>query len=140
MGPSIHGVDPLLDLFNGRVDQYPDLQFLVIINPSNGPGNQTLLDPNYERELPLLNSKKNVRTVGYVRTTWATRNVNDVYTDVSVYSSWADNKTQDYKMRGIFYDEAPTVYTDAALAFMNNIDSFAKNQAGFDGVNYVYVP
>jgi hypothetical protein len=122
---------------NGRVDKYPDLQFLIVINPGDGPGNQTLLDPNYERELPILNSKKNVRTIGYVRTTWATRNINDVFRDVSVYSSWADNKTEDYKMHGIFYDEAPTVYTDAALTFMKNADDFVRKQAGFGGVNYV---
>ena len=88
-----------------RLDTYPALSFTVIVNPDSGPGTNTLSDPNYARELPKLNSRKNVQTIGYVRTTWATRNISDVLQDVSTYSSWAENKTADYQVHGIFYDE-----------------------------------
>jgi Spherulation-specific family 4 len=121
-----------------RVDKYPSLPFYVIINPDTGPGNNTVLDPNYARELPRLNSKKNVQTIGYVRTTWASRNISDVLRDVNTYSSWADNKTADYKVHGIFYDETPNAYSPDIATFMNTIDQHAKTQTGFGGINFVH--
>lgn len=119
------------------IDKYPSLPFTVIINPESGPGINTLLDQNYERELPKLNSRKNVKTIGYVRTTWATRNISDVLQDVSTYSSWAENKTADYKVHGIFYDEVPNAYSSDTTTYMSTLDQYAKSQSGFGGINYV---
>jgi hypothetical protein len=120
-----------------RLDTYPALSFTVIVNPDSGPGTNTLSDPNYARELPKLNSRKNVQTIGYVRTTWATRNISDVLQDVSTYSSWAENKTADYQVHGIFYDEAPSTYSSETAAFMKTLDQYAKAQVGFGGINFV---
>jgi hypothetical protein len=127
---------PLL-LAHFRVDAHPQMQFLVIINPHDGPRNDTLLDPNYEREIPVLNSKQNVRTIGYVRTGKATRNISEVRDGVSIYASWATNKTANYQMHGIFFDETPNNYTSNGVSFMTDVTQFAKNQTGFGGVNYV---
>lgn len=119
------------------MDRYPSLPFYVIVNPNTGPGNNTLLDPNYARELPRLNSRKNVQAIGYVRTAWASRKISDVLQDVNIYSSWADNKTANYEVRGIFYDEAPNAYFPDTATFMNTIDRHVKNQTGFGGINFV---
>jgi hypothetical protein len=113
------------------------MQFLVIINPHSGPRNDTILDPNYEREIPVLNSKQNVRIIGYVRTGWATRNITEVLDGVSIYASWATNKTANYQIHGIFFDETPNNYTSNGVSFMTDVTQFAKNQTGFGGVNYV---
>jgi Spherulation-specific family 4 len=77
--------------------------------------------------------------VGYVRTTYATRNISDVFDDVSVYSSWATNKTGEYGMHGIFFDEVPNTYTDSGAEFMREVDAFARKQTGL-GTNYVSPP
>jgi hypothetical protein len=123
-----------------RIDKYPSLPFTVIVNPNTGPDNNTLTDQNYARELPKLNSRKNVQTIGYVRTAWATRNISDVLKDVSTYASWAENKTADYRVHGIFYDEVPSTYSTDTAAFMNTLDQHAKNQTGFGGINFVFTP
>jgi hypothetical protein len=124
-------------MLRSRIDQYPDSQFVVVINPKSGPGNESLLDPNYCRELPKLNAKTNVQTIGYVRTGWTGRNIDDVLHDVSVYASWADNKTADFALHGIFYDETPNKYTADGATFMARINEFVKNHDGFGKVNYV---
>jgi Spherulation-specific family 4 len=121
------------------------VQFLVVINPNSGPnGNATLKDPNFLREIPRLNAISNVRTIGYVRTGWGTRNETLILDDVNTYASWANFKvpgTNDtFELHGIFYDEAPNNYTASGQAVMNNIDAFVKNHTGFNGVNFVHLP
>jgi Spherulation-specific family 4 len=138
---------------NIRIDQYSiadysNVEFLVVINPDSGPGNNTLSDPNYIRELPRLNSKSNVRTIGYVHTGWASRDINTVFKDVSSYASWANNNTNSnitysntnpFGLNGIFFDQTPNSYTDAIGTYMAQIDSFVKNHTGFGNLNFVLV-
>jgi Spherulation-specific family 4 len=109
----------------------------VIINPNSGPASDTLLDPNYQRELPKLNAKGNVRTIGYVKIGWTTRDINLVLDEVSAYASWSENKNADYAMNGIFYDETPNNYSADGQAYMTLINEFAKRQDGFRSTNYV---
>lgn len=143
--PKCRGLDTVIQCarpfthlkLTASVDKYPSLQFTVIVNADTGPGNNTLLDQNYARELPKLNSRQNVQTIGYVRTNWGTRNISDVLQDVSTYSAWANNKTADYKVHGIFYDEVPSTYSSDTAAFMSTLDRQAKMQSGFGGINFV---
>jgi len=137
MGPPLYRVAPVSLQADISVDAFPQQHFLVIINPSSGPGNESQLDPNYARELPKLNSKPNVRTIGYVRTGWATRNLTDLFDEVDIYASWAMNKTGNYSINGIFYDEAPNNSTNNAIVFMNRADQYVKSHTGFGGVNFV---
>lgn len=81
---------------------------------------------------------KNVRTIGYVRTGWTTRDIEVVLQEVSTYASWAENTTEKYALSGIFYDETPNNITAGELAYMERIDEFARSQNGFRGVNYVF--
>ena len=120
-----------------RINKYPDVQFLVIINPNSGPGNNSIMDPNFARELPKLNAKSNVHTIGYVRTGWATRDRRVVLDEVSNYASWANNNTADYELHGIFFDETPNNYSVQGEDYMKNIDNYVKTHNGFGRVNYV---
>ena len=110
-----------------------------MINPSSGPGNGSLTDPNYLREIPKLNAFPNVRTIGYVRIAWTTRDINAVLDDVSTYASWRNANTS-LQLHGIFYDETPNNYTESGIEYMQRIDEFAKGHDGFGGVNYVKFP
>ena len=129
----------LIISLTARIKNYPKVHFLIIINPNDGPGNATLMDPNFQRELPRLRSISNIQMVGYVRTGWATRDVNVVLHEVSVYASWADTSAN-YELDGIFFDETPNHYAVAAATYMVTIDQFAKGHSGFRQVNYVAPP
>lgn len=120
-----------------RADDYPHLQFIVIINPNDGPGNSTSLDLNFQRELPKLLSRTNIATVGYVRTIYATRNKTTVFEDVDKYAGWMmANTTSNYILHGIFFDETPSNYTIESAEYMDEVDKYVKNHYGFAG-NYV---
>ena len=112
------------------------MQFLVIINPNNGPGNGTVVDANFQTELRKLAGISNIRTVGYVPIRWTTRNMTTVLSDVSTYASWA-NFSDDYELDGIFFDETPNNYSANAVSYLNNIDDYVKGHSGFRGLNYV---
>lgn len=107
------------------------MTFLVIINPNDGPGNDTLSDPNFQRELPKLFNRQNVVPIGYVQTANATRSIKDVENDVDKYSKWVLNSTSNYLMHGIFFDETPSIYTSEGAAFMSQIDDYVKHHNGF---------
>lgn len=115
---------------------YPYLQFLVIINPNSGPGNNTLLDENYQREIPKVNQIANALTVGYVRTNYTNRSIHDVLDDVNTYASWAD-ADGNFTLHGIFFDETPNNYTAEIGQYMSQIDEFVKHSPGFRNVSFV---
>ena len=110
----------------------------MVVNPNDGPVvNSSTGEADYFREIPKLNSYKNIRTIGYVPTNYAKRPVNDVYSDINIWASWAENTTADISMQGIFFDECPNTYTAEIGQFMQQIDTYAKNSTGFGNFNYV---
>lgn len=144
VGPLVHSViNSLYSITKfDRLQAYPLVQFLVIVNPNSGPGsNNTLNDPNFVREIPRLNSYPNVRTIGYVRTGWTTRNMSLVLDDVATYASWESTPNPyhngTFALNGIFYDEAPNNYTDAGQQYMNTIDAYVKNNTNFGSLKLV---
>ena len=85
----------------------------MIINPHSGPGNSTLDDPNFQREIPKLNAIPNIRTIGYVRVGWTTQDINVVLNQVSSYASWSSvgvGGESSFQLHGIFVDETPNNY------------------------------
>ena len=112
------------------------MQFLVIISLLYGPQNETLLDANFQRELPELDRRQNVMAVGYVKTVNGTRPMENIFHDIDGYASWVDNATSRYVFQGIFFDETPSVYTEENNLFMCQIDDYVKHHKGF-GRNFV---
>jgi Spherulation-specific family 4 len=124
-------------ILNGRVDNHASTQFLVVVNPNNGQGNETLSDPVYITELQKVNNRSNVITVGYVSTEYGTRNISDVFDDVDTYALYSrSNVTMD----GIFFDQTPFVYGNESAAFMDQINNYVKQHGGFGGDNFVMRP
>ncbi|CAG8972121.1 hypothetical protein HYALB_00008126 [Hymenoscyphus albidus] len=112
------------------VQAHPKLNFTVIINPSSGPGSSPLPDSSYTPEIQKMNAFPNVRTVGYVRTGYGSRNISEVLADVNTYSGWASNQSANIAMHGIFFDEAPYLYSQQNAAFLVTINQAVKNSTG----------
>lgn len=117
-----------------RIDNNPDLHFLIVINPNSGPGEPPAPDANYSRELPLFNAKENVTTVGYVRMQYCKRSIEKVYDDVAVYAGWSKNHDSNgIYVEGIFLDEAPNEWTAPIGTYLNSVSEKIKGTAGILG-------
>ncbi|KAH7395888.1 cell surface spherulin 4-like protein [Cadophora sp. MPI-SDFR-AT-0126] len=119
--------DPLFE----AAERYPDLNFTAVVNPASGPGDGPVPDGNYTRDIPRLNSYPNIRTVGYVSTSWTNRNISLALADISTYSKWATNATiPNLGMRGIFLDETPAIWTAESQEYLENIASAISSDPG----------
>lgn len=114
-----------------RIINHPALNFTVIVNPASGPGSSSTPDANYTREIPRLNAYANVRTVGYVSTAYAERDLEAILRDIDVYSAWPEVATADLGVQGIFLDETPAQYNDASADSLETIAAHVKSAAGF---------
>ncbi|KAJ0420222.1 Spherulation-specific family 4 [Aspergillus carlsbadensis] len=83
--PSEGAWDPVYD----ALAAYPEVDFYVIVNPNSGPGDSSPPASEYITGVTTLNSYANAHTIGYVRTNWADRDMDDVKQDIDVYSQWA---------------------------------------------------
>jgi hypothetical protein len=92
--------DPEWATFESSVAQYPALDFLVVINPSNGPGSATP-DPDFVTGINKLKSYPNVNIIGYILTSYGAEDLSDISDQVSMYASWPS----DVRVSGIFFDE-----------------------------------
>jgi hypothetical protein len=70
--------------------------------------------------------------VGYVHTSYATRNVNDVLADVTTYSGWASNSSA-LAVNGIFFDEIPSNFSTDNAAYLKQINQAVKSASGLTG-------
>ena len=116
-----------------RVAAYPNVSFTVIINPFNGPGLDDLPDESYQGAIPTLTCHANVRVLGYVHTTWAKRDIGLVCKDIDKYGQWPERSgNPDLKVRGIFVDETPNVYSAASESYLAKLGEQVKEMPGGD--------
>lgn len=76
-----------------------------------------------------------MKTIGYVRTGYARRDIDDVLRDVVTYSGWETDqnsfvKTTAIGMHGIFIDEAPYEYSMDNAEYLRTISRAAKDAIG----------
>ncbi|PBP24589.1 spherulin 4-like cell surface protein [Diplocarpon rosae] len=119
---------PLFDVLEAR----PELNFIVVINPSSGPGLMQYPDEQYSASVAKLNTYSNVRTVGYVRTGYTSRDLSTVASEVSTYSGWVSNSSR-LAMHGIFFDEAPHTFSADAVQYMHVANQAVKDATGLQG-------
>ncbi|PMD37236.1 cell surface spherulin 4-like protein [Hyaloscypha variabilis F] len=113
------------------IANHPTLTFILIINPTSGPGTTSLPDSDYSRETPKLNAFPNVKTVGYVSTNWGKRDFNEVLKDISVYSGWERiSKVKGLCVRGVFLDETPATFSVDGMKFLEKVKAALKFQPG----------
>jgi hypothetical protein len=81
---------------------YPNVDFILIINPDNGPGSS--LSSDWANAVSTLKSYSNALIVGYVDTGDTSRSTSDVEDDVSAYATWPTAS----RPSGIFFDDVAT--------------------------------
>lgn len=92
----------------------------------------SLPDQVYLDEIPKLRSYPNIRTLGYVATHYAEKDIQDVLAEVDVYGRWP-KMTNNTKMRvdGIFFDETPSTYDPDDYAYLKRASQHVKNGTTF---------
>lgn len=110
------------------VSANPNLDFEIVIAPNLS---NTFPDKNYEVALESLNNFTNVRTLGYVPTSYAMRDITEVLGEVDCYAAWGTNGSNPrVVVQGIFFDEAPSTFTNDTFNYMSNISNYAKDALG----------
>jgi hypothetical protein len=123
-----------------RIRDHPDVNFRVVINPGSGPGPSSLPDANYTRDIPKLTSKPNVRVLGYVATTYATRDQLKVLRDVETYANWPKVSANiGLAVHGIFFDETPQQYTASAEKYLQELTASVRELPGLGPDNFVRI-
>jgi hypothetical protein len=89
----------------------------------------------YRLQIRNLAPYSNVKTVAYVRTGYASRDIDEVLRDIATYSGWETDEnsfvnTTDIGMHGIFIDEAPHDYSIENVEYMRTISRAAKDAIG----------
>jgi hypothetical protein len=125
-------------LIRYSISAHPNVNFTVVINPGSGPGPDSLPDANYTREIPKLAAHDNVRLLGYVHTTYATRNISLVRKDIETYAAWPTvSSNPDLAVRGIFFDETPQQYSAHSLVYLQNLTELTRGLNGFGSDPFV---
>lgn len=89
---------------------------------------------DYVREIPKLNAYPNVRTVGYIGTTYGKKPIEQVQADIAVYAAWSsDTRYPGLGVSGIFFDETLNVYTKKDGIYLESVTRRTKNTEGLLG-------
>ncbi|KAK0701541.1 Spherulation-specific family 4-domain-containing protein [Apiosordaria backusii] len=99
--------EPLITAARG----FPQQEFVVVVNPDNGPGEGERPDENYVGVLHELRGLSNIRLVGYVYCGYGRRDLGEMEVDIGKYQGWAREKLKGgcgVEIKGIFFDEAPS--------------------------------
>ncbi|KAJ5771737.1 hypothetical protein N7520_002266 [Penicillium odoratum] len=123
--------DPLYD----AISTHPELDFVIIVNPSSGPGSST---PNtqYATAVRRLDTYSNVQKVGYIPTHYANRNITAVLDDVASYANWTATSNE-LGMDGIFFDEIPYDWNSTKAEYLSQINEAVKNSTGIQSPHLI---
>ena len=123
------------ELTDVSISAYPNLEFLIIVNPNSGPGAAPWWpNEDYVRELPRLNAHPSVTTIGYIRATYCQRPVEDVARDIEAYAMRSGSEEfPGLQVQGIFVDETVNLFSGEAKRYLDGIDRKVKENNGIDG-------
>ncbi|PQE27291.1 Spherulation-specific family 4 protein [Rutstroemia sp. NJR-2017a WRK4] len=114
------------------VAKNPNLSFNVVVAPNLAAA---VPDANYISALSDLNTYSNVRTLGYLYTSYGARNVTEIEAEISVYAGWAQS-TPKIAVDGVFFDETPS--NPAYLSYLTAISNYARSTLP-NGSRYVFL-
>ncbi|KAF2650084.1 hypothetical protein K491DRAFT_609548 [Lophiostoma macrostomum CBS 122681] len=111
---------------------HPDVDFTVIVNPCSGPCIASLPDKYYLDEIPKLRTFENIRPLGYVATSYASKNLSAVTAEINTYANWPllTNNTK-MKVDGIFFDETPSTYSSDKYQYLKTASQLVRNSTKF---------
>jgi hypothetical protein len=123
-------IEDLLTLV--RAQAHRNVDFTVVINPCSGPCMGSLPDQVYLDEVPKLRAHPNIRSLGYVATHYAEKDIEDVLAEIDMYARWP-KITNDTKMRvdGIFLDETPSTYSAVEYEYLKIASRAVRNGTTF---------
>ncbi|EPE31768.1 cell surface spherulin 4-like protein [Glarea lozoyensis ATCC 20868] len=127
------------DALHEAIAAYPSLRFTIIVNPNSGPGGASfsLPDEHYAREIPKLNARPNVCTVGYVRVDYCKRSLGEVFQEVATYAGWSRSTDREtgvtLGLHGIFFDETPNLYSRNVASYLDSVSARVKASEGILG-------
>ncbi|KAF2270333.1 hypothetical protein CC78DRAFT_595915 [Lojkania enalia] len=126
--PTAGAWDPLYS----AAKKYPDVDFTVIINPCSGPCMGSLPDQYYLNEVPKLHNYRNIRTLGYVATNYANKELSSVLAEIDTYANWPrlTNNTK-FRVEGIFFDETPSEYVSYKYEYLDRASKYVRNGTRF---------
>jgi len=101
----------------------PGLNYQIVVSPYLA--NQ-YPDLNYIAGLSSLNSFSNVQTLGYIHTTWAARDIEEVKREIDAYAGLSSYVDSDISMDGIFFDETPSRSSNETSEYLQNITTYAR--------------
>ncbi|KAK3955232.1 Spherulation-specific family 4 [Pseudoneurospora amorphoporcata] len=108
------GWSPLFSALTTALERNPSLEFLVVINPGNGPGpDYPIPNADYRAALSRLSdlgAYPNVKVIGYVHCNYGERELGEIERDIEDYLAWLDfDERGEWAIRldGIFVDEVP---------------------------------
>ncbi|KFG79509.1 putative cell surface spherulin 4-like protein [Metarhizium anisopliae] len=102
---------------------HPSLPWLAVVNVATGPGSTYMPgnnDVNYIAGVSKLNSFPNVKTLGYIRTAYASIPMDEITKNITAWANWASYSASNISIHGLFIDESSN------LAYMTNVTSFAR--------------
>jgi hypothetical protein len=111
--------DPEWATVESSVVQYPNIDFILIINPDSGPGPATP-EQAFVTGVTKLKSYDNVKVIGYINTMKATRDQADVENDVTLYAGW----TEAARVQGVFFDNT----AQDNIPYYTAVGDFAKSE------------
>lgn len=122
---------------HNRIRKHPQLRFLIVVNPHNGPGLSQLPDTNYLREIPRLSRHENVILLGYVHISYGKRPLPEVLRDIGVYHGWTSH--QEYhpglQVDGIMVDEVPYQEDPDVLKYLEALTGLVRSwNTNADGI------
>ncbi|EON95716.1 putative cell surface spherulin 4-like protein [Phaeoacremonium minimum UCRPA7] len=116
----------------------PDLEFLVVVNPGNGPGPEAMPDVNYLDALGKLSMIPNAKVIGYVHCSYGKRATTAIEKDILTYQGWKiKDGISHIRMEGIFFDEVPssTVYVQYMANLSRAVRKALESSDGEAGRN-----
>jgi hypothetical protein len=92
----------------------------------------SLPDQVYLDEVPKLRAYSNIRTLGYVATHYADKDIDSVLAEIDIYARWP-KVTNITKMRvdGIFLDETPSTYDADDYEYLKRAGQAVRNSTTF---------
>ncbi|KAK3682050.1 Spherulation-specific family 4 [Podospora appendiculata] len=105
------------------VCSHSSLDFVIIVNPANGPGAGSTPDENYLAALERLSLLPNTKIIGYVYCSYGERTLTEIVQDIETYRAW-DIQAPSLRVDGIFFDEAPA--SSEHVNYMSDMASAAR--------------
>ena len=113
---------PLLDSIKAN----PQIFYNVIVNPDSGPGAGHYPDKSLVEAISTLNAIKNVRTVGYVDTSYTKRDITLVNKDIDTYANWASYKDANITVHGIFFDDVSSADSQSVYHYYERLGDYTR--------------